>query len=69
METIANPTNDLRVAAKLFKKIVFPILGVPKVLISDSRSHFIENKLETFLKNYEVHHKYRCDYQPQTSGC
>jgi len=68
VEAIASPTNDSRVVAKLFKKIIFPRFGVPKVLISDNGSHFIEQILETLLKKYGVHHKYGLGYHPQTSG-
>ena len=42
VEAIASPTHDSRVVAKLFKKIIFPRFGVPRVLISDNGSHFIE---------------------------
>lgn len=68
VEAIASPTNDSRVVAKLFKKIIFPRFRVPRVLISDNKSHFIEQKLETLLKKYGVQHKYGLGYHPQTSG-
>ena len=57
VEAIASPTNDSRVVAKLFRKIIFPRFGVPRVLISDNGSHIIEHKLESLLKKYGVHHK------------
>ena len=68
VETIASPTNDSRVVAKLFKRIIFPRFGVPRVLISDNGTHFIEKKLEALLKKYEVRHKYGLGYHPQTSS-
>ena len=50
VEAVTNHTNDSRVVAKLFKKIIFPRFGMPRVLISDNGSHFTEKKLETLLK-------------------
>jgi len=41
VEAMASPTNDSRVVAKLFKKIIFPYFGVLTVLISDNGPHFI----------------------------
>jgi len=68
VEAVASPTNDSRVVAKLFKRIIFPCFGVPRVLISDNGTHFIERKLEALLKKYGVHNKYGLGYHPQTSG-
>jgi len=68
VEAVASPTNDSRVVAKLFRKIIFPRFGVPRVLISDNGTHFIEKKLEALLKKYGVHHMYGLGYHPQTSG-
>ncbi|XP_024009118.1 uncharacterized protein LOC112084155 [Eutrema salsugineum] len=53
-EAIASPTNDAKVVMKMFKSIIFPRFGVPRLVISDGGSHFI-NKVAT-------------PYHPQTSG-
>jgi len=58
VEAMASPTNDSRVVLKLFKKVIFPCFGVPRVLISNNGAHFIEKKLEALLKKYGVYHKY-----------
>ena len=68
VEAVAGPTNDSRVVPKLFKRIIFPRFGVPRVLINDNGMHFIEKKLEALLKKYGVHYKYSLGYHPQTSG-
>ena len=65
---VAGPTNDSRVVAKLFKRIIFPHFGVLRVLITDNRMQFIEKKLEALLKKYGVHHKYDLGYHPPTSN-
>ena len=41
VEAIASPTNDARVVLKLFKTIIFPRFGVPRIVISDGGKHFI----------------------------
>ncbi|KAL1193550.1 putative mitochondrial protein [Cardamine amara subsp. amara] len=68
VEAIASPTNDASVVLKLFKSIIFPRFGVPRVVISDGGSHFINRVFEKLLKKYGVHHRVATPYHPQTSG-
>ncbi|KAJ9546453.1 hypothetical protein OSB04_018996 [Centaurea solstitialis] len=50
VEAIASPTNDSRVVSKFLKCQIFHRFGVPRVIISDGGSHFIESKFEALLK-------------------
>ncbi|KAJ9563822.1 hypothetical protein OSB04_008982 [Centaurea solstitialis] len=68
VEAIASPTNDSRVVSKFLKRNIFPRFGVPRIIISDGGSHFIESKFESFLKKYGVQHRVGLPYHPQTSG-
>ncbi|XP_048601815.1 uncharacterized protein K02A2.6-like, partial [Brassica napus] len=68
VEAIASPTNDARVVTKMFKSNIFPRFGVPRVVISDGGSHFINKLLEGLLKKNGVKHKVATPYHPQTSG-
>ena len=68
VEAIASPTNDARVVSKFFKNVIFPRFGIPRVIISDNGTHFIEYKFEALLKKYGVYHKFALPYHPQTSG-
>lgn len=68
VEAIASPTNDAHVVIKLFKKVIFPRFGVPRVVISDGGSHFISKHFEKLLQKYGVKHKVATPYHPQTSG-
>ncbi|KAL1222466.1 putative mitochondrial protein [Cardamine amara subsp. amara] len=68
VEAIASPTNDAKVVLKLFKSIIFPRFGVPRVVISDGGSHFINKQFENLLKKHGVRHKVATPYHPQTSG-
>ncbi|KAL0696209.1 hypothetical protein Bca4012_063389 [Brassica carinata] len=68
VEALASPTNDARVVVMMFKSIIFPRFGVPRVVISDGGSHFINKLLEGLLKKRGVKHKVAVPYHPQTSG-
>ena len=68
VEAVASPTNDASVVIKLFKSIIFPRFGVPRVVISDGGSHFIDRTFENLLKKHGVHHRVATPYHPQTSG-
>jgi len=67
VKAIAAPTNDHKVVLKMFKSIIFPIYGIPKV-ISDGGSHFINKVFESLLRKHGVKHKVATPYHPQTSG-
>ena len=68
VEAIASPTNDAQVVINLFKKIIFPRFGVPKVVVSDGGSHFISKHFKKLLQRFGVRHKVATPYHPQTSG-
>ena len=68
IEAIAAPTNDTRVVLKLFKHVIFPRFGVPRLVISDGGSHFISRIFEKLLSKYGVKHRIATPYHPQTSG-
>ncbi|KAJ9566151.1 hypothetical protein OSB04_002117 [Centaurea solstitialis] len=68
VEAIASPTNDSRVVSKFLKRNIFPRFSVPRIIISDSGSHFIESKFKSLLKKYGVQHRVGLPYHPQTSG-
>ncbi|WZY77754.1 hypothetical protein YC2023_024138 [Brassica napus] len=68
VEAIASPTNDTSVVIKLFKSIIFPKFRVPRVVISDGGTHFINKIFDRLLKKNGVHHRVATPYHPQTSG-
>ena len=68
VEAITSPTNDARVVTKMFKTIIFPRFGVPRVVISDGGIHFINKVFQGLLKKNGVKNKVATAYHPQTSG-
>ncbi|XP_010501857.1 PREDICTED: uncharacterized protein LOC104779173 [Camelina sativa] len=58
VEAIASATNDSSVVVMMFKTIIFPRFGVPRVVISDGGKHFInQNLANRFRKNGVLHKK------------
>jgi transposase InsO family protein len=53
---------------KMFKEIIFPRFGVPKIVISGRGSHFIDKRFEQYLSKHGVRHNVATPYHPQTSG-
>ncbi|XP_050908886.1 uncharacterized protein LOC127122625 [Lathyrus oleraceus] len=68
VEVVALPTNDAKVVVKFLRHNIFSRFGVPRALISDQGTHFINKLLENLLKKYNVKHKIATPYHPQTSG-
>ncbi|XP_074282639.1 uncharacterized protein LOC141607177 [Silene latifolia] len=68
VEAIATPNCDAKTVIKLFRKIIFPRFGVPRVVISDKGMHFREQQLTALLSKYGVKHRRGLGYHPQTSG-
>jgi IS30 family transposase len=68
VEVIPSPTADSKVVQRLFKKVIFPRFGVPKAVISDGGSHFVNRQVNNLLRKYGVTHKVATPYHPQTSG-
>ncbi|XP_024010673.1 uncharacterized protein LOC112086128 [Eutrema salsugineum] len=54
VEAIACPNNDSKVVCKLFNSVIFPRFGIPRVVISDGGSHFINKTLEGLLRKHGV---------------
>jgi hypothetical protein len=52
----------------MLKEIIFPRFGVPRYLITDGGSHFLNGVLGKTLAKYGVHHRVGSLYHPQTSG-
>ncbi|XP_056864098.1 uncharacterized protein LOC130511225 [Raphanus sativus] len=68
VEAIASPTNDAHVVTKMFSSIIFTKFGVPRVVISDGGTHFINKVFQGLLRKNGVKHKVVTAYHPQTSG-
>lgn len=52
---------------KFLQKIVSRF-GVPRIIISDNGTHFVNAKVRMFMKKNGIQHKRATPYHPQTSG-
>ncbi|XP_019089193.1 PREDICTED: uncharacterized protein LOC109127995 [Camelina sativa] len=68
VKAVASPTYDSKVVLKMFKHIIFPRFGVPRVVISNGGTHFINKLFANLLRKHGVTHKVATPYHPQTSG-
>ena len=68
VEALACPAADAKTVIRFFKKTIFPRFGIPRAVISDGGSHFINRQFEALLSKYGVTHKVATPYHPQTSG-
>ncbi|XP_062230145.1 uncharacterized protein LOC133927758 [Phragmites australis] len=53
---------------KLFKDVIFPRYGVPRVIISDGGSHLIEKDFRKVLEKAGIEHRVATAYHQQTNG-
>ena len=68
VEAATLTTNDGKQVVRFLKRSIFTRYGVPKVIISDGGSHFINKNFGNLLQKYGVHHRVATPYHPQTSG-
>ncbi|XP_050895882.1 uncharacterized protein LOC127102571 [Lathyrus oleraceus] len=68
VEAATLPTNDSRVVVNFVKNNVFSRFGVPRELINDEGTHFLNKLMENLLKKYNVKHKIATTYHPQTDA-
>jgi transposase InsO family protein len=66
----AMPTShaDVATSIKMIKYIIFPRFGVPRVLITNGGTHFMEGTSRRILNKYGVNHRVATRYHPQTRG-
>lgn len=69
VEAVPAVSANSKTVCKLFKNVIFPRFGVPRVLISDGGAHFNNEQLEKLLGKYGVkNHRVTTPYHPQANG-
>jgi transposase InsO family protein len=53
---------------RMFHEVIFSRYGVPRIVINDGGSHFIDRTLRKALTEVRVDHRIATPYHPQTSG-
>jgi transposase InsO family protein len=52
----------------MFHEVIFPRFGIPRMVISDGGSHFIDKVFQEYLVEHGVRPNIATPYRPQTSG-
>ncbi|XP_073133493.1 uncharacterized protein [Henckelia pumila] len=68
IEAIACRTNYHKVVIKFLKENIFSRFGIPRAIISDGGSHFINKSFSSLLRKYGITHKVSTSYHPQTNA-
>ncbi|CAN6557612.1 unnamed protein product [Malus baccata var. baccata] len=68
VEAIASPTCKSSVVLGFLQNTIFPRFGVPRVIISDEGTHFLNRTMAALCAKYHIHHRIATPYHPQTSG-
>jgi hypothetical protein len=64
VEAISCRDVDSRSSIKMFKEIIFLRFGVPRMVISDGGSHFIDKGFQRYLLRHGIHHNVATPYHP-----
>ena len=68
VEALPCAAADSKHAIKMFYETIFPRFGIPRVIISDGGSYFIDKRFRRCLAELGVDHRVATPYHPQTSG-
>jgi hypothetical protein len=52
----------------MFEEVIFPRFGVPRMVISDGGTHFIDKNFRKYLAKHGIRHNITTPYHLQTSG-
>jgi hypothetical protein len=68
VEALPYRATDAMHSKKMFHEVIFPRYGVPRIVISDGESHFIDQTFQKALSKVGIDHWIATPYHPQTSG-
>jgi transposase InsO family protein len=68
VEAMPCRATDSRNSKKMFEEVIFLRFGVPRMVISDGGTHFIDKNFHKYLAKHGIRHNVATPYHPQTSG-
>jgi transposase InsO family protein len=68
VEALRCRVADAMHSKRMFHEVIFLRYGVPRIVISDGGSHFIDRTFQKSLSEVGVDHQIATPYHPQTSG-
>jgi hypothetical protein len=60
--------TDAKSSKRMSEEIIFPRFCVPRMVISDGGTHFIDKNFHNYLSRHGIHQNIATPYHPQTSG-
>jgi hypothetical protein len=64
VEAMPYKAVDAKHSKKMFHEIIFPRVRVPRMMISDGGTHFIDRNFHHYLLKHEIHHNVATPYYP-----
>jgi transposase InsO family protein len=68
VEALPCRAADAMHSKRMFHEVIFPRYGVPRIVVSDGGSHFIDHTFWKAPTEVGVDHQIATPYHPQTSG-
>jgi transposase InsO family protein len=68
VEALPYQAADAMDSKRIFHEVILSRYGVPRIVISDGGSHFIDQTFRKALSEVGVDHRIATPYHPQTSG-
>jgi transposase InsO family protein len=68
VEALPCQVVDAMHSKRMFHEVIFPRYGVPRIVISDGGSHFIDRTFQKALSEVGVDHRIATPYHPQMRG-
>ncbi|XP_075483643.1 uncharacterized protein LOC142523798 [Primulina tabacum] len=68
IEAIPCRTNDHKIVIKFLKENIFSRFGIPRAMISDGGTHFVNKPSASLMKKYGITHKVTTPYHYQKNG-
>lgn len=68
VEAKATKFDDSKTVAEFLKSRIFARFGIPKAIISDRGTHFVNKTIAALLKKYHVTQRISTAYHPQSNG-
>jgi hypothetical protein len=64
VEDMSCRATDAKSSKKMFEETIFPLFGVPRMVISDGGTHFIYKNFRKYLSKHGIHHNIATPYHP-----
>ena len=68
VEAMPCRATDAKNSKKMFKEIIFPRFGVPRMVISDGGTYFTNKNFHNYLTKHGIRHNVATPCHPQTSS-